>query len=52
MFHLEQHASDALPSIVFYETVDDTRYAVTVEDRPTPAGERAPPTGTPPAREA
>jgi hypothetical protein len=38
LFHLEQHAADALPSIVYFERVDDTRFAVRVEDGPTPAG--------------
>jgi hypothetical protein len=37
-FHLDQHASDALPSIVYYEQVGDTRFATRVEDAPTPAG--------------
>jgi hypothetical protein len=37
-FHLEQHAADALQSIVYFERVDDTRYATRVEDAPTPAG--------------
>ena len=37
-FHLEQHAADALQSIVFYERIDDTRFATRVEDAPTPAG--------------
>ena len=34
-FHLEQHASDALPSIVFYEQEGGTRFATRVEDAPT-----------------
>jgi hypothetical protein len=34
-FHLEQHAADALQSIVYYERVDDTRFATRVEDAPT-----------------
>lgn len=37
-FHLEQHAADALQSIVYFERVDDTRFATRVEDAPTPAG--------------
>ena len=37
-FHLEQHAADALPSIVYYEQVGDTRFVTRVEDAPTPAG--------------
>ena len=32
LFHLRQHAADALPSIVQYEEVDGTRYAVRVDD--------------------
>ena len=38
LFHLQQHASDALPSIVHFEQVGDTRFAVRVDDAPTPAG--------------
>lgn len=37
-FHLEQHAADALQSIVYFERVDDTRFATRVEDAPTPTG--------------
>ena len=36
--HLQQHAADALPSIVHFEKVGDTRFAVRVDDAPTPAG--------------
>ena len=38
LFHLQQHAADALPSIVHFERVGDTRFAVRVDDAPTPAG--------------
>ncbi|HEV2999854.1 MAG TPA: hypothetical protein VGW75_03855 [Solirubrobacteraceae bacterium] len=34
LFHLRQHAADALPSIVHYEEADGTRYAVRVDDAP------------------
>jgi hypothetical protein len=34
LFHLEQHAADALPSIVHYEQVGDARFAVRVDDAP------------------
>ena len=37
-FHLEQHAADALQSIVYYDQVGDTRFVTRVEDAPTPAG--------------
>ena len=33
--HLEQHAADALQSIVHYERVGDERFAVRVDDAPT-----------------
>ena len=33
--HLEQHAADALPSIVHYERQGDERFAVRVDDAPT-----------------
>ena len=36
--HLQTHAADALPSIVYYDQVGDTRYATRVDDGPTPAG--------------
>lgn len=32
LFHLEQHAADALPSIVHYEQEGDERFAVRVDD--------------------
>jgi hypothetical protein len=32
LFHLRQHASDRLPSIVHYEETDGTKYAVRVDD--------------------
>ena len=32
LFHLRQHASASLPSIVHYEKVGDTFYAVRVDD--------------------
>ena len=32
LFHLQQHAADALPSIVFYDQVGKTRYATRVDD--------------------
>ena len=38
IFHLEQHAADSLPSIVFYEEVGGTKFATRVDDGPTPAG--------------
>ncbi|HEX8207741.1 MAG TPA: hypothetical protein VF587_16875 [Solirubrobacteraceae bacterium] len=37
-FHLEQHASDALPSIVHYDEVGGKRYATRVDDAPAPVG--------------
>jgi hypothetical protein len=35
LFHLQQHAADALPSIVHYERDGNTRYATRVDDAPT-----------------
>jgi hypothetical protein len=34
LFHLETHASDQLPSIVFYEQIGDERFATRVDDAP------------------
>ncbi|HEX8123445.1 MAG TPA: hypothetical protein VF549_19495 [Solirubrobacteraceae bacterium] len=34
LFHLQTHAADALPSIVFYEQVGRQRYATRVDDAP------------------
>ena len=34
LFHLQQHAADQLPSILYYEQAGDTRYATRVDDAP------------------
>jgi hypothetical protein len=34
LFHLEQHAADQLPSILYYDQVGDSRFVTRVDDAP------------------